>query len=90
MRKVAMQLATDRFQRARRGPAALRPLGPEPRDPAVSVEALAWRATERSVALVLLRNLGVVYTAEFVEPIVVVSLRRHFAPFGGLQLQGAD
>jgi RNA polymerase sigma-70 factor, ECF subfamily len=41
VRRVALRLATDRFRQARRRLAALRRLDPEPRVPAVSVEALA-------------------------------------------------
>lgn len=88
MRKVAMQLATDRSGVPAAGPRRCARWTPSHAIPRCRWRPWRWRATERSVALVLLRNLGVVYTAEFVEPIVVVSLRRHFAPFGGLQLQG--
>jgi RNA polymerase sigma-70 factor (ECF subfamily) len=51
VRRVALRLATDRFRRARRGLAALRRLDPEPRVPAVSVEALALAEELRALPL---------------------------------------
>jgi RNA polymerase sigma-70 factor (ECF subfamily) len=51
VRRVALRLATDRFRQARRRLAALRRLDPEPRVPAVSVEALALAEELRALPL---------------------------------------
>jgi RNA polymerase sigma-70 factor (ECF subfamily) len=51
VRRVALRLATDRFRRARRRLAALRPLDAEPRVPAVSVEAIALAEELRTLPL---------------------------------------
>jgi RNA polymerase sigma-70 factor (ECF subfamily) len=51
VRRVALRLATDRFRQARRRLAALRRLNPEPRVPAVSVEALALAEELRALPL---------------------------------------
>jgi len=51
VRRVALRLATDRFRQARRRLAALRRVEPEPRVPAVSVEALALAEELRALPL---------------------------------------